>query len=95
MLIACWCVPDSRRSLRYMLILFRFIDTRLFACARHLASSYAFVGLISNNPGFICPNPRAWTVAGFPVKDQPIRVRSESMADQRQIICIPFLSGPL
>ena len=32
----------------------RFIDTRVFACARHLASSYVLVGLLSDNSGPAC-----------------------------------------
>jgi len=33
--------------------------TRVFACARHLASFYVLVGLFSDNPGPACPDPEA------------------------------------
>jgi len=35
----------------YMLAWFRFIDTHLFVCARHLALFYVLVGLFSDNHG--------------------------------------------
>ena len=34
----------------YMLFWFKFIDTCMLACARHLASFYVLVGLLSYNP---------------------------------------------
>ena len=66
----------------------------MFACAGHLASSHVLVGLISDNPGLVYLDPRAWTIGGFLVEEQPIRVHSGCVADQRQIIRILFLPGP-
>ena len=76
------CLPDSNLSIL------------VFACARHLASFYGLVRLLSDNPGLVCLDPEAWIVASFPVEDHPIRVRSESVTDQHQIFYITFLSGP-
>jgi len=66
----------------------------VFACARHLTLFYVLVGLTSDNPGLVCSDPGAWTEAGFPVEDRAIRMRNENVADQCQIIRIPFLPGP-
>ena len=40
----------------------RFIDTCVFACARHLRSFYILVGLFSYNLGPAYPNPRGWSL---------------------------------
>jgi len=93
LLLAGMCLY-SRHSFRYMLIWFGFINTHVFSCARYSASSCVLVGLLSDNLGYACPDSGAWIIAGFPAEDQPFRVRSGSMADQRQITRISFLPGP-
>ena len=51
LVIACTCMPESHHLIMYTCAWY----------ARHLALSYVLAGLLSNNPGFWCPDPGAWT----------------------------------
>jgi len=82
----------SQHDFLYMLTWFELIDSRVFAWARHLTSCCILAGLffwqfwtcMSRFQSVDCSKP-----------SMELLLRSGSMMNQHQIICIPFFQAPL